>query len=158
MGETLTRSPAVDPVHKVAVELLEGSTIAAYWPHIEDMLDRVPHTWPNRTKESFLHDAIGGKLQIWCVGSYDRVRLVLFTQIAVHPATRVLEVIWACGAGMLETAGIAVDGSLEHFAELQGCSRIDVIGRSGWEKILAPWGFVRTAVILSRPVSNRSVN
>lgn len=159
MGKTLDEihSPAIDPENRIAVELLEPVKVVACWPQIEDMLLRVPHTWTQHTVEGLLQGAAQGRIQVWLVGSFEQVNLVMFTQVAVHQTMKVLEVFWTMGLGMLKVAGVAVDGALEHFAAEQGCSEIRVIGRGGWEKILAPWGFKRIAVVLSRPVIERSI-
>jgi len=143
---------ASDPETGMPAEMLDADKILHYWPNIIKMLDEVPHTWEkNFTKEFFLQAALHEKMQIWAIGD-GSIRLIIFTQIAVFPVARILEVIWAAGIGVLDTAGPVVDGALEHFAVSQECSRIDIHGRGGWERILAPWGFKRTSVILSRPV------
>jgi hypothetical protein len=159
MGKTLMEihSPAIDPQNGIAVELLDSARVVACWPYIEDMLLRVPHTWQNYTVESLLQMAVRGQIQVWLVGGFREVNLVIFTKIAVFPTMRVLEIFWTMGLGMLKVAGVAVDGALEHFAAEQGCSEIRAVGRGGWEKILEPWGFKKVAVILSRPVIERSV-
>lgn len=140
------------------LELLEGQDFLACWPHISEMMDRVPHTWTDLTKDEVENRALVGGIQVWGVGDEKAIRMVLFTQIAVYSTGKALQVLWAAGQGRIhEKARDSVDYTLTEFAKDQGCSRIDIIGRAGWEKLLAPIGFKREAIILSRPVIHRGM-
>jgi hypothetical protein len=134
------------------MQLLPYSHIQHYWPHIEDMLKRVPQTWQDHTLES-LHDrALAGTMQVWGLGPKECIRVVVFTQVVNFPATRVLEVIWMAGEGGLLYGLDVADAVVEDFARTQHCSRIDLYGREGWEKIAKSHGYRKLAVVLSRPV------
>lgn len=152
MGEALGLQ-VEDTRSGYTVSLMEPERFTHYWPHIEQMLDRVPHTWEDLTKEAIYSRALSETLMVWAVDDGDLIRVVLFTQVANYAAGRVLEVIWACGGdGHLERALDAVDTIFEEFARMQDCRRIDVLGRGGWERVLHGRGFKRSAVVLSRPV------
>ena len=132
--------------------LLSVEEFDHFWPDIEKMMDLVPHTWPDLTKESIVNQVLEGKMQVWGVGD-TAIKMVLFTQVATFPARRVLQIFWGAGQGRIfEKAGDSVESVMEYFARSQGCTRIDVIGREGWERILAPRGFKRTSIILSREI------
>jgi len=132
--------------------LLNDEEFEHYWPHIEKMMDFVPHTWEDLTKDGVVERVLNHNLQVWIVGGAD-VEMVLFTQIATFETGKVLQIFWGAGIGeVYEKAGDAVDAAMEYFAKTQNCKRIDVIGRFGWERILAKRGFKRKAIILSRPV------
>ena len=136
------------------VELLIPERFEHYWPQIQEMMKRVPHTWEHLTLDSVYSRAMRSSLQVWGVGDAKQINMVLFTQIACHASKNVLEVIWAGGNGVLGPVNEVVDATLERFAWSQNCVDIDVIGREGWERYLSPYGFKKVAVIMSRPVAN----
>lgn len=134
-------------------ELLSWDQFEQFWPGISEMMDKIPHTWEDLTKESIYARTENSSLQVWGVGCGDALLMVLFSQIAVFASGRALQIIWGAGQGrVFESAGDVVDAAMESFAKDQHCSRIDVIGRGGWEKVLAKRGFKRSAVVLSRRV------
>lgn len=139
------------------MEQLEGDKLEAFWSDIARGLDKVSHLWsPYYTKESLFELASIGRIQVWGVGKVD-VEMVLFTQIGVYPASRILEVFLAFGDGVYEPAGDVVDHTLEKFAKMTECSRIDIVGRSGWERELKDRGFTKTSITLSRKVIHRGM-
>lgn len=123
-----------------------------FWPDIEGMLDKVPHTWEDYTKDEIVCGAHNGSLQVWAVGNED-IRMVLFSRIANFSTGASLQIIWGAGEGRIfELAGDSVDATMEYYAKTQFCKRIDIIGRGGWEKALVGRGFKRASVVLSRKV------
>lgn len=139
------------------VELLEGEEFLKHWPQIAEVMDRIPHTWEDLTKDSVEARALNGSLQVWGIGD-EAIRMVLFTQIATYASGRVLQIIWAAGTGkVFEPAASCVEHVMESFAKMQECHRIDVIGRFGWEKILGKHGFKKCAVVLSKRVIHQGM-
>jgi hypothetical protein len=136
-----------------AMELIQGEKFEHYWPKIRDMMKLVPHTWEGTLtlEGTYLRGQDGG-IQVWGIGTPDAIRMVVFSQIARHDAGTILEVFWGCGEGMLESGPI-VDACMERFAQVCGAHRIDVVGRHGWEKIMAPYGYKKIAVVMSKAVS-----
>lgn len=150
--------PARDEKNGFEMELLGQEKFAHYWPAIEAMMKLVPHTWQDHlTFESTYARAMNESLQVWAIGA-EQIKLVLFTQIAMHPAARHFEIIWACGSGALREATEVVDATFERFAQKSGCAFIDIIGREGWERYLSPRGFKKIAVVLSRPVRQKGLD
>jgi hypothetical protein len=132
------------------VELLD-----TFWPRIEELLDKLPHTWEGYTKNYF-YDAISAhKVQVWLAAKDEKIRFCLFTRVGQLPAYRTLELFWASGEGMPDQAAPTLEAVLDEFAVRQGCTEIQVIGRRGWEKILKKWGFRHMATVWSRPVVDR---
>lgn len=139
------------------VELLEDENFLKFWPGIAEEMDKIPHTWEDLTKESIETRALNGTIQVWGIGD-DVIRMILFTQIAIYPTGKVLEIFWAFGEGKLwEPAAACVDYTINEFAKMQGCKRIDIIGRGGWEKVLAPHGFKKCAIVLSKRVIHQGM-
>lgn len=137
----------------VRTGLMPVELLGNFWPSIEQMLDKVPHTWDSLTKGGIFADIAEQRSQVWLVADGELIKFVCFTRIAVHQAYTILEVFWAAGEGMLDKAGPTLDAALEQFARSHKCREIMVIGRGGWEKLLQSWGYKKRSVILTRLVA-----
>jgi uncharacterized membrane protein len=133
--------------------LLTVPQFCTYWPFIEKCLDATEETWAmEHTKESLRDEILRGGLQVWTAGTPEAIVLVLFTRVVTSEVSRAVQVVWACGH-LEDYAGI-LNVKLENFAKTTGCSRLEVVGRAGWQRILKPLGFHLTATIMSRPITN----
>ena len=156
MGEALNANAGAGG--ELTVSFMTPPYVDFYWSSIERELDTIPHVWQERwTKEELFAAVVYGRMQLWAVGPKEQYRLVVFTQISGSAAGRVLEVVLAFGRGLPEALPV-LDATFEKFALSQGCVRIDVHGRSGFEKALRPLGFRRSCVIMSRELKVTGVH
>lgn len=140
------------------VELLTADKFVVYWPMIEKELDRVPHIWDTWwTKDTLYDAATHGRFQVWAVGPEDQVRLVLFTQVAWYPANRILQSVCMLGNSFDECAPV-LEAALTRYAIAHECAFMEVTGRPGLERALAPYGMRRCGVVLSKPVAIHGVH
>ncbi len=87
---------------------------------------------------------IAGKMQLW-VGKDG----CAVTEIIQYPAKRVLHVFLA--SGTMEQI-LDMSDSAMAWGAAQGCTAMTLSGRKGWERALAPHGFVPVLVTLQRPI------
>lgn len=140
------------------VEYLAPPYADAQWPMIERELDKVPHIWQGRwTKDTLLTAILHQRMQLWVAGKDGVYHVVVFTQIALFPEGNILEVVLAFGNNFLEALP-TLEATLDKFAQSQNCVQIDVIGRGGFERLLAPYGFKRSSVVVSRAVKRAGVH
>lgn len=150
--------PTKDEIHGFEMVMLSESNVELHWKSIEGMMRQVPHSLVDWTPSSILARALKGEVQIWGVGDDKQIVAVIFTQIAIFPAGRVLEVFWCAGQGIVEQAKELIDGTFELFAKKENCRRIDIrAGRFGWQRIMKERGFKQTAVTWSRPVTHEGM-
>lgn len=144
--------PTRDVARGLEICMLTEPSIERYWHSIEAMMRQVPKSLGDWTPESLYRRALSGGVQVWSVGDNQRILMVLLTQIAIFPQRRVLEIFWAAGQGLFVDAQELIDATMDLFAKKENCSRIDVIGRDGWDRVLKERGFKRSAIIWSRSV------
>jgi hypothetical protein len=128
-----------------------------FWPGIESMLDKVPHTWRHWTKDYIVSAVEVGALQVWGIGPPPIAVLTFFTQVGVYPAMKVLHIVWAAGTFHREMLPL-MDASLTNYARLNECSAIEIRGRRGWNPHLKAIGFRRESENWMRPVQNVRMN
>jgi hypothetical protein len=152
MGEVMIEaSPYV-------VEKFDRDRFEHFWPEISKELDTVPQIWADRwTKESIYQAVMMEHFQCWAAGDDSRIRVVMFTQVAVYPACNVLQVMIAFGNGIVKMLP-SLDATMERFALACDCASIEIVGRPGWDKSLEPLGFKRTAVVVSRKLQPMRMN
>lgn len=145
-------------VEEYEVQRLLGEALLYYWPQITREMDRVPHTWDRWwTKDALLEGASCGVFQVWAAGTKEQHRIIFVTQVGVYPAGNILQGIMIFGRDLEGCAPISI-AVMERFARQMGCASMELTGRVGWEKVLAPYGFKKRAVLLTRDIVDHTVN
>lgn len=140
------------------VQLLTPPEFDDYWLLIAKELDRVPHIWNVWwTKEYLYEGGMSGRFQVWAVGPKTQVRLVLFSQVVFYPANRILQAVCMIGNSFEECAPV-LEACLVRWAQLHECTVMEVVGRPGLEKALAPYGLRKSGVVLSKAVPNERIH
>ena len=84
-----------------------------------------------------------GEAQLWT-----SEHAAMITVIEDDPLERRL-LIWLAGGDLDELVDV-LRPRAEHWARGQGCRRVVVIGRAGWERALAPEGYAPLARIIAK--------
>ena len=82
---------------------------------------------------------------------FHNTRAVVFTQIEEHRLWKGLRVYAA--AGSLEDV-MTLQPELEDLAKREGCSKLIMIGRLGWRRVLPKYGWRETMVVFERPLED----
>lgn len=132
--------------------------VTYYWPQIERELDLIPHTWDTYWTKTFLYEAAMTEMfEVWGAGTPDDLCLILFTQVVTYPANRILQAILMLG-NSLEECAPALEAVLTRFAQTQHVTVLEVTGRPGWEKKLAPFGLKKRGIVMSKIVYEERVH
>jgi hypothetical protein len=124
-----------------------------FWPNLEDMLDKVPHTWRHWTKDYIFSSALNNTVQVWGIGPPPNAVLVFFTQIAMYPAQKVLCLVWAAGSFKPDMLPL-MKATMMNYARLNSCNEIEIRGRRGWEPHFRAAGMTRDSVVWTCKVPN----
>jgi len=114
--------------------LLTTTQFEHYWPAISQDMDKVRHVWEIWwTKEALYETVMGGYINVWAVGSREKIHLILFTQIVHYPANAILKVVLLVGNSLEEYYDIA-EATIEKFALDRGCKFMETCAREGFRK------------------------
>lgn len=146
------------PKHpKYALTQFSPEEFLAFWPKLEKELDRIPHTWRHWTKDYLQQAVLNNVVQVWGIGPPPNAILILFTQVSIFPAMRVLNVSLALGS--LEDDMLPLlDATFVNYARLNDCREVEVRGRMGWDPHLKGVGYKRTDMVWTREVSSVRIN
>jgi hypothetical protein len=79
------------------------------------------------------------KMQLW--GIHDgELKAVMVTEIIIYPRMKRLRVVLNGGV-LIDTWLDVVMDTLDRFKEAHGCKDIEILGRRGWVKKLAKYGY-----------------
>ena len=80
------------------------------------------------------------EMQLWLAGLNEKdIDAYAITQVVNYPSKCVLLILFAAGKASDNWLHFIED--LKKYAQLQGCSAIEIYGRKGWEKKLKPFGY-----------------
>jgi hypothetical protein len=141
------------------VELMDIVRIEHYWPQIKEALQRVePEHLRGITSSWLLGKALANEIQIWGVGDEERIDLLLLTSLNQElSGEKVLRVVLLFGQLLDEHLFEGLKG-VHCLAKHEGCARIEVHGRRGWERKLRKFGYTLTSVVLECPVIHEGVH
>jgi hypothetical protein len=145
-----------EPEHSsrgLEVAYLTPDLFEHYWEGIEELLDNDPTLWNAVFTKQNIRDRIKSMdIQAWAVFNGQVIRLVFLTQRLEAPnGIATLQIFWMWGIGLKEVLPL-LDDTIDRFAARLDCQRLEVIGRKGFERLLAPLGAEYQCTVLSRPV------
>lgn len=136
----------VQPPHRlICVPPLD---IGKVWPMVSAMIEAA-YAEDGEMMPPELPEWLGaGKGQLWLSVEGEKIIAALTTSIEPMSHGRRLRMI-SCGGDRMD---LWKDCHLqiEEFARAEGCDRIRIEGRSGWQRILAPGGYKVTRVTLEK--------
>lgn len=99
---------------------------------------------------SDIYKAIENKeMQLWVgFNNFDKIHVVCVTQVCVFPKKRVLDIILTSGFDLPRWITHLED--IENIAKEFKCSESRILGRDGWVKVLKPFGYEKTQVVLRK--------
>ena len=124
------------------------------WPAILQSLEAIPHFWEFYTQEFFFEAVARGSMQVWAIGGDHGVDVIITTEVVQYPKMKVFRLMGASGEG-LDFYSERLQNVFDGFAKMQGCERIELIGRPGWiRKFRHLRGSSFDYVVMSTPVGS----
>lgn len=116
------------------------------WPFLE-LANEFSPVVPLESEKA-LDSVVEGKTQAWLVMDGETPIAGVLTEIFDTLDAKTLEVL-AVGGKDVSKWLLMLDWVAD-WGQSQGCKRLVVTGRIGWQRLLQPMGFEKTAVVLER--------
>lgn len=122
------------------IEAVPSHEIDAVWPDVVDLLRQAFVLSDDGVTEEDVHlDLMNQDRQLWLIKSgEDHIDYVFVTQIIQYKRTKIGQCTF--GAGKNPNAWMYHLNALMAYFKSIGCDQVEVVGRKGWEKFLAPFG------------------
>lgn len=125
------------------------------WHMVEDMLQMaVDQSGERYTTDWLLDDILHSNKLLWLLvddDNDDKIVLALTTSIENYPNRRVIRVSFAGGEHLIKHIELARD-EVKKFGKDAGCTKIEVLGRKGWERALKDLGFKLSYVCVEEDI------
>lgn len=124
------------------MELLfvDQAALSDVWPIARDNINKALEYSSGRYNEKTVVDGlVSGAMQLWIAVEDGNIHMSLITQIMTYPTG--LKVCEIFVLGGLDRNKWLEPGTkvITKYAKELGCSRLQMIGRKGWERVLKDW-------------------
>lgn len=146
---------AEEMVPSVMLTRVKDLEVPVHWPKINLLLDIAPEYWADHySKIQIYTGLLDGRFQFWYATKPGKKDPFLggLTQVEQYGMKKTLRVWWVGGEDL--SALISALPTVERWALSIGCDNMEVAGRAGWERVMAPHGFKRTHVVLTKELSH----
>lgn len=127
---------------------IPSTTAKEVWPTVYPVIaDAVAGM--GETSDSIMALVESKAAQLWTMQKEGEVIAAVVTQVTEHPSRKVCSVIICTGTGMAEWVEHSLL-SIEKWAASNGCTHMKHDARMGWQKVLKPFGYQATHVILEK--------
>ncbi len=124
---------------------VQRDELASVWPTVEPILREGMTKGSRLTTADVLPAIKAGDQQLWVGWDSDGVALVAITEIYTTSTDRAVSVIMVAGRGLDDCRTHLK--AIENWGRSLGCSRIEMLGRRGWEKVLPDYTASRVLLI-----------
>lgn len=131
----------VEPTHAspVSVSLIavDPSLVAGIWPNVRPLIQRAIQKTNLCNFGDVEREILSGLQQLWLAWNGTAIEAAAVTQLA-NIGDRKICTIVACG-GIDQKRWLPLIAGIEQFARDEGCRTVRIIGRKGWQRILADY-------------------
>ena len=124
--------------------------VERHWEHMLQFLrpaiERSNGRW---SANDVLNEIESGRLQAWALIDGPLLYGVGVTEIHQYPGCRVLTCLWLGGVEAHKWLDV-LDKTVSEWAIGEGCTRMEIVGRKGWERLGARLGFAPSYVFFEK--------
>ena len=141
---------------RTQVMLVTPELLSKAWPHMERLLRMAPTDWKARFSVEDVHARVADEqMQAWLINDAEGFIGLLLTQIVYYPKMRELHLMLLVGVHM--SWWLTHLTEVERWARAHGAEASFAIGRSGWERALAPYGYSEKAVMVRKDLRGQEL-
>ncbi len=123
----------------MSVELVpvDAPLVAGIWPHARALIKSAIDRTGLCNFEGIEREVLGGLQQLWLAWDGTAIKAAAVTQLVLIGSRKIC-IIVACG-GNDRKRWLPLIAGIEQFARDEGCRAVRIIGRRGWQRILAEY-------------------
>ncbi len=134
---------------KIVINLVPPSSVPMVWGQVEPWLEKgEQYTRGYYNNEHLYNAVINGQLHLWISSKGNKVKTIMLTQFDYYPECVQFRYVLIVGETGSFREIIPAFRNVELWAIRNGATKGCVIGRDGWEKKLAKFGYHKQSVML----------
>lgn len=118
------------------------------WLDIQPFIDRTEDE--ESPSESVYNNVKSGSWTLWLGLNDNQIEMVMTTSFVTYPASGMMCRVETLAGSDLKSWTDTYLNLLEDWAKSHGCIAMDIFGRKGFEKALAPFGYKYEATLLRK--------
>lgn len=140
-------------IEQLTIEMVPTENLPLVWPSFQVMLEETPELWMTyNTADSILESLLMGHLQLWSLLDQERrIKMVVLTRVGEHATGRTLHILWGKGTDIRRILP-CVQG-LEALARKIECTRLEIMGRDGWLRLLKEYGYEKSYIVIAKDLT-----
>ena len=128
---------------------IHPKSIDAIWPAVEPMIAEACKTSRGRFGTDYWHEFCKGSGTLWVATNIaDEINAVAIAMIMQQGARRICRMRGVSGENM--PSWVSHISDVEQWAKSNGCDGMEIVGGRGWERVLKPYGYSLTHVVLEK--------
>lgn len=137
------------------VTVVPTSELRTIWTTVAPLLSPAVKRSGGRVTMATLFSALSERRSVlWVAYPEDRtIRAAFVTRVAQYPAKKTLVVDFTGGSDMPLWVNDA-QATFRAYATDAGCAAVELAGRAGWERMLRPYGWTPSYVVLEVSVAS----
>lgn len=110
------------------------SRVPEFWPLIADYIKQAVDKVGSTDYETLRQDVLHSRALLWIAVGGMTTPAAAVTQVAIANGSKFCTII-ACG-GTDRARWLPLISQIEKYAAFEGCTKIQIIGRKGWQRVL----------------------
>lgn len=136
--------------------IVAADKVELLWPVVAPLLKpAVDRAGGRISMETVLSSLAAGTHLLWIVANDSTITAAFTTRVAKYPLKSML-VVECLGGSRLKEWVESTNEMLKRFAKDSGLSGVEMYGRSGWSKALAPYGWETSMVLCEMNVEQET--
>ena len=127
IGNSLTPS-------KAKLLCIDPARVAEIWPHVRGLLKRASEKTGTGDFAQQEREVLTGLQLLWIAWNGEAIEAACTTQLVNENGVKIC-VLVACG-GHNRARWLPLLAGIEDYARIEGCTRMQIIGRKGWSRVL----------------------
>lgn len=128
---------------------INPTQVDAVWPAIESLIDDACKTSRGRFRPEYWQEFCKTAGKLWIVTDrMDQVRAAGISMVHNQGARQICRMRVIAGEGLKDWVGHISD--IELWAKRNGCDGMEIVGGKGWERVMKPYGYDLTHVVLEK--------
>lgn len=145
-----------DVIEEIKVSIVEPNQLASVWGQVKYWLEKGEKIFRGYYKPEHVFNAIStGQMQLWVGHTRGEVKIIMLTQLDFYPEGIQLRYVYIGGEVGSYRKIEHLFGQSEVWGIKHGAVRACVIGREGWIKKLAKFGYHKKSVLLVKELVNK---
>lgn len=123
--------------------------LSALWPHVYPFLEKGREYLEDYLELEQLYPLVyEGTFDLWIGTHFSQLEIVGLSQFLIYPKIKTLRILWVAGEGIRNF--IPFLDFVELLASRSGCSKVEILGRQGWARLLPDYR--PTAILLEKDI------